>query len=68
MEDDCVIFTLQDPYQNVIATESTQVLYSKGSMTFKVENAAFWWPIGYGTQEMYTASAKLMRNVSLRGT
>ncbi|TVY35987.1 Beta-mannosidase B [Lachnellula subtilissima] len=57
-----ISFTIIDPDQNVIATEVAKISDSGlCSVQLKVQDAAFWWPIGLGKQPLYTVRAKLIR-------
>lgn len=62
--------TIFDP--NGIATDEPTFLTLDGNRTettVVIREAQFWWPIGYGRQNLYAVSADLMKDVSyLEGT
>lgn len=66
-DNDFVVFTIIDSDQNIVATEEAKVS-DKGpcSVQFRVQDAAFWWPVGLGKQPLYNVRAELYREVSVQ--
>lgn len=63
-EGDIIKYTLTGPDGTVVATSSVKVVGNKATDRFEVQDAKFWWPVGYGEQPLYTISAQLTRGVS----
>lgn len=62
---DIIKYTLTGPDGASISTSSIKVTENKATDRFEVQDAKFWWPVGFGEQPLYTIEAQLIREVSV---
>ncbi|KFY19357.1 hypothetical protein V491_04482 [Pseudogymnoascus sp. VKM F-3775] len=58
---DIIRYALTGPDGASISTSSIKVTENKASDRFEVQDAKFWWPVGFGEQPLYTVDAQLIR-------
>jgi beta-mannosidase len=64
-EGDVISFTMMNPDGNIVEVIGPLgVEKNNASATFYLNNARFWWPVGYGEHPLYRISAELSRKVS----
>lgn len=62
---DIIRYALTGPDGASISTSSIKVTDNKATDRFEVQDAKFWWPVGFGEQPLYTVDAQLIREVSV---
>jgi beta-mannosidase len=62
--DDTIRLTISNPTGKATGKASIlPVSENSANTTVEIQDAQFWWPIGYGQQPLYTVSAELLRDV-----
>ncbi len=68
VEGDTIRLRICDPNGRLaVGGETLTVHLGHANVTLVIQDAQFWWPIGYGEQPLYTVSAELLRNVRTLG-
>jgi hypothetical protein len=64
-EGDIIKYALTGPDGTTLSTSSVKVNGNKATDLFELQDARFWWPVGFGEQPLYTVDAQLIREVSV---